>query len=103
MFRKREDKRKTWNPKGGEFEVMPMLVDVEEITGPADSVPYVRPDSGNQEAKEALAAISLDFIMGRPLDEQKMARLGRALPEQPVMPFLEGVVEVSTPTPSLEQ
>lgn len=92
MFGKRK-KEKIWNPKGGEFEIMPMLVDIEEITGPPATKgeqTFVRPDSGNLEAKRAMVPIILDFIMGKPLDERKLERLDRALPEEPAIPmFIE--------------
>ncbi len=85
MLRKKNNQ--TWNPKGGEFVVACQLVDIDEITG---GLPEgERPDSGNLEAKKAMAAISMDFIMGNPLDERKMAHLELLLPEEPVIPMFE--------------
>lgn len=90
----------TWNPKGGEFEIKPLLVDIEDITGPPmqeGDEEYVRPDSGNLEAKKALAAISLDFILGKPLDASKLAELDKHLPKEPIIPMFEEVVSDGPP------
>lgn len=81
---------KVWKPKGGEMVFdSDLMVDTVDLTGPASSAPETpRPDSGNVEAQKALAAISLDFIMGRPISPEKMQRLGAALPEVAVAPFV---------------
>ena len=53
---------------------MPLLVDIEEITGPlmqAVDEMYVRRDSGNLDAKKALTAISIDFILGKPINKSR--------------------------------
>jgi hypothetical protein len=93
----------TWNPKGGEFEIKPLLVDIEDITGPPlqeGDEKYVRPDSGNLEAKKALAEISLDFILGKPLEASKLAELDKHLPMEPIIPMFE---EVAPDSPSQGQ
>lgn len=72
MFGKRKDSGE-WNPKGGEFVILPLLVEVDEITGGEDTQSTTHTDHDPELTK---ALRDVQFVL---YYDGRVARLGRVL------------------------